>query len=396
MRIKKDSVQPIVEGAARFLLVADAMDGEILLQKDGAPRLTLSVTEEGSLTVNAYYSGGEVLTLKAEGAFRREVILTQGYARLALYVDGVLLDEDFFLGEMDFSNSEIHTKTYMHFEAGFEYHSAMESTPLAELFPSLPDGFRPIGREMGVLSVRPAVLSDRLHLFYIDTRRGGAVKSGNGAFRVAALYSENGCSFGTAPVSVPVDERAEYGALDAACLFENGRSYLYYLTRRQEGVFLRVAVSEDGFSFLKTGLDVDVPDLLPADVTAIDVFQADNKNYLLYAQSGRLFAAESQDLLHFSAPVAIETAQKVQDFCFFEAEGEKYMLLVGESGVSLCRYSGSFPDGTLEAPMAQDLDMEKPRAVFYRNSLYLCGVKDGALAMKRAYLQNGKLSMITE
>ncbi len=395
MRIKKDSVQPIAENAARFLLVADAMDGDILLEKNGAPLLTLSVTEEGRLTVKAFYSGNEVLSLEADGAYRREVILTQGYARLALYVEGVLLDEDFFLGEMDFAGAEIHTKTYMHFEAGFEYHSAMESTPLPDLIPSLPDGFRPIGREMGVVSVRPAILDGRLHLFCVDTRRSGAVKSGHGAHRVAALYSEDGLAFGTAPVAIPVDEKAEYGALDASCLFEKGRGYLYYLTRRQEGIFCRVAVSEDGFSFQKTGLDVVLPSLKAESVTAIEALQTENGAYLLYAENGRLLCAESQDLLHFLSPVPVAEGESIRDFCFFEVEGAKYLLFTGEKGLFLSRYLGTFPSGTLEAPIAQSLDMEKPRAIFWRGSLYLFGTKNGALCAKRALLQNGKLSVIS-
>ena len=79
MRIKRDSVQHIEANAPRFLLVADAMDGEILIEKDEEALLRLSVTEEGQLTLTATYSGGETLRLEAEGAYRREVIVTQGY-----------------------------------------------------------------------------------------------------------------------------------------------------------------------------------------------------------------------------------------------------------------------------------------------------------------------------
>ena len=391
MRIKRDSVQHIEANAPRFLLVADAMDGEILIEKDEEALLRLSVTEEGQLTLTATYSGGEVLRLEAEGAYRREVIVTQGYARLALYVDGVLLDEDFFLGEMDFGGADIKTKTFMHFEAGFEYHSAMESTPLADLFSDLPDGFRPIGREMSVLSVRPALLGDRLHLLYIDCRRGGKVKSGLGAFRVQALYTENGTSFGTAPVAVPVDSKEEYGALDAHAVWENGRGYLYYLCRQKEGVSLKVAVSEDGYSFLKTGLDAEVPALSPEKITALCLWKDGGRVRLMYAEDGRLYAADSVDLLRFAAPKPIASPVPVDDFQLFAQNGVAYALLRNENGVFL----SSLEKDTLGEPVPQALDMEKPRAISYQGRLYLFGVKNGALCAKRAAMESGRLTLLS-
>ena len=392
MRIPKNKTQEIKETAKRFLLVADAMDGDIVLHKEGRTLLSLSITEEGFLTVKAQYSQGETLTLYAENARGHEVILTQGYARLGLYIDGVLMDEDFFFGELDFSESLIEAGTFMHFEAGFEYHSALESTPIENVIEN-PDGFRPVGREMGILSARGAVLFERLHIFYLDNRRQGQAKAGKGGHRAQAIYTETGKLFGTAPMAVAIDDKKEYSVLDAACFYQEGRAYLYYLMQREEGRVCRVAVSEDGFSFQKTELDIDSPAFSPDRVTSLQMWKDESGVYLVFAENGVLYAAKSLDLLHFEKPFALEGVKGASEFSLFAYEGKAYLLALSQEETLLYTAKGALPQWKPSSAVAQALPLRHARGITYNGAFWLIGEKNGALFARPATLSENKITV---
>ena len=142
MRIAKDTEIRLTEAPSlRFLLVIDVMDGDVLFEKDGDTLVCIRLAEN-DVYADILYPDGRRKTLCGENAKGQEVILTAGYARMGLYVGGVLLDEDFFYAPLDYRDAKITAGSFMHFEAGYEYHSADESAIVEGVTDTL-DGYRP-------------------------------------------------------------------------------------------------------------------------------------------------------------------------------------------------------------------------------------------------------------
>ena len=94
MRIAKNTEITLTEApTARFLLVVDVMDGDVSLTRDGNTLITLSLSGD-TVVATLCYSDGRRATLTGDNARGKEVILTAGYARMGLYVNGALVDEN--------------------------------------------------------------------------------------------------------------------------------------------------------------------------------------------------------------------------------------------------------------------------------------------------------------
>ena len=364
MRIAKNTTITLTEApTSRFLLVVDLMDEDVLLTKEGDTLLTLSLSENAVIATIAYPDGRQV-TLRGEGARGREVILTAGYARMGLYVDGVLLDEDFFFTPLDYLGATVTAGSFMHFEAGYEYHSARESAIVENLTDSL-DGYRPVGEAYGVRRAIPSVIGSRLHLMYLDERQGGAAKDGRGAHRVCAMFSDDGVTFHGAPVSLGIDNVREDDILDAALLRHEGRYYLYYLVKYATYTALSCAVSEDGFSYQKTGLDIEIPGVDNRRITAIAVAGGDVP-HLYFVLDSMAYYAESIDLLRFSAPVSLGfSAERV-----FFTENTVFIAVDGQ----LCRVTAGVPSPIVGVP-------KEAVPVFYQGKWRYLGARDGAFVL---------------
>ena len=371
MRIAKNTKQPLTDApSARFLLVVDVMDGPLTMEKEGRQLLHLALDPSGSVRATICYPDGKETTLLGEGAAGKEVILTAGYARVGLYVAGVLLDEDFFFVPLDYEGATLSVGSFSHFEAGYEYHSAAESAIVEGVAERL-DGYRPLGTDYAVKRVIPVTVGERLYAFYLDERKGGRLKEGAGANKLCALVEDTRgiCS---APIALPIDSVEEEGMRDASLLFHEGRYYLYYIVDYRSGRALSCAVSEDGYSFLKTGLDVEIPTVDNAAVTGIALLSAPTP-LLYFVADGKAYFAESVDLLHFAPPVRLplfdgcarvlplETAHGVR---LYASKDEALLMQEGDSLVAV----SDAPTGALP--------------VLFGDKLLLIGTKDGAIAVK--------------
>lgn len=364
MRIAKNTTITLTEApTSRFLLVVDLMDGDVLLTKEGKTLLTLSLAEN-DVRAELRYPDGRSATLIGRGARGREVILTAGYARMGLYVDGVLLDEDFFFTPIDYKDATVTAGSFMHFEAGYEYHATSESAIVENLTDSL-DGYRPVGEEYRVQSVCPTVIGERIHLLYLDERHEGRAKDGRGAHKACAMFSDDGVTYHGAPIALGIDNVREDDMPDAALLRHEGRYYLYYLVKYATHTALSCAVSEDGFSYQKTGLDVEIAGVDNRRITAISITGGDTPR-LYFVMDGMAYVAESIDLLHFSAPVSLGVSAErifcVQNTLFAQRDG------------MLCRMT----EGTA-TPIAGIPAGAVP--LFYRGKWQYIGVRDGAFAI---------------
>ena len=372
MRIAKNTTLTVTEApTSRFMLVVDAMDGEVTLKKGDRLLLSLSLDEDGTVTARICPLGEEIV-LKGADAYHKEVIVTASYARIGLYVGGVLFDEDFFFTPLDYLGAEITAGSYMHFEAGYEYHSMPESA-IVEDVASAFDGYRPFGNGMALRRPVPALIGERLHVFYLDERREGSVKQGMGARRLCALFTADGERIHSAPIALPIDSIEEKSMVDASPLTVDGRTYLYYLVDYRSYRALSCAVSEDGFSYIKTGLDVDIPFADNTRLDSICALTLDGVPALLYTEGERSYLAESIDLLHFKAPRPLAFADGISDLSALPLDGK--ILYIGKrNGESVYSLNEEMPWKALPTSLSD------PRAIFWRGNLTLFGSKDGKLA----------------
>jgi len=368
MRIAKNTELTLVEApTSRFLLVIDVMDGDVLLEKEANALIHIRLID-ADVHATLRYPDGREKTLIGEAARGKEVILTAGYARMGLYVGGVLLDEDFFFAPIDYKDATVKAGSFMHFEAGYEYHSADESAIVEGVTDAL-DGFQPVGRCRTVTRVIPTAIGDRLHLLYLDGRTHFEQGRDKTAHKLSAMFSDDGVTFHGAPIALGIDNVRECDILDAALLKKDGRYYLYYIVEYASYRTLSCAVSEDGFSYQKTGLDVEIPYVKNADITSVSV--ADGPTPRLYfVADGNAFFAESIDLLRFAppTPLALPTVDKVIPMqngdVYAQREEKLYRVL----------------DGVL-TPVENAPHLAYP--VFHHGALSFIGIRDGAFSYQK-------------
>ena len=368
MRIAKNTELTLTDRPTlRFLLVIDVMDGEVLLEKKGDTLIHIRLQEDDVL-VTLFYPDGREKTLLGKDARGKEVILTAGYARMGLYVGGTLLDEDFFYAPIDYKDARVKAGSFMHFEAGYEYHCADESAIVENLTESL-DGVRLVGHAHTLTRPLPTVIGERLYLLYLSGRAHAEEGKDMTAHKLSSMFSDDGKHFHGAPIALSIDNVRENDITDAALLRKDGRYYLYYLVEYAAYRTLSCAVSEDGFSFIKTGLDVEIFGVDNKSVTAISILDGDTPR-LYFVADGKPFYSESVDLLHFKAPVSLSLP--AVDKVIPMKNGEVY----AQRGEKLFRIQNGVLFQIENAPAFA-------YPLLYRDALLAVGIKDGAFAYKK-------------
>ena len=328
MRVPKNTEITLTDAPSpRFLLVVDVMDGDVALSKNGAELFRLTLVGD-DVHARICYPDGKETTLVGVGARGKEVILTAGYARMGLYVGGVFFDEDWFYAPLDYQDALLQVGSFSHFEAGYEYHSTEESA-IVECVTDTLDGYALSGTAHTVARPLPTVIGNRLHLLYLDAREGRT----KNAHKLCALFSDDGVTYHGAPIALGVDNVREEDFLDAALLRSGDRYYLYYIVRYATHTALTVAVSEDGFSYIKTGLDVEIKEVENKSVTSVSVADGDVPT-LFFTVGERAYAAKSIDLLHFDAPTLIDVAPvdkiiPLADVLYAQRKGALYRIEEG-------------------------------------------------------------------
>lgn len=371
MRIAKNTKQLLNEAPSlRFMLVVDLMDGDVTVEKEGKALLSLSLNGGSTVTASLNTPVG-LITLSGENARGREVILTASHARYGLYIDGVLTDEDFFLSPIDYLGAIVHAGSFMHFEAGYEYHAMSESAVVDDAAPAF-NGFRPAGNGMALRAPYPVIIKDRLHVFYLDERREGRAKGGMGANRLCALFTENGERIMSAPVALPIDSVEEKRMVDAAAVTVGERTYLYYLVDYRTHRALTAAVSDDGFSFLKTGLDIEIPTVQNAEIDSLSAFCRNGEVFLAFTRAGVPYTCRSIDLLRFEEPIPLALSEGVTHI-YALPHADKTVFFAEKSGETVYACEGeTWHFLSCEAHLA--------RPVLFGGKWYLFGEKNGALA----------------
>lgn len=367
MRIAKNTELVLADAPTlRFLLVVDVMDGDVTLFRDGDTLISLALKDNDVMATLSYPDGRRAV-LCGENARGKEVILTAGYARMGLYVGGALWDEDYFFTPMDYKDATVKAGSFMHFEAGYEYHSTEESAIVEHLTDAL-DGYALSGFHHTLSRPLPTVIGNRLYVMYLDERHGGCAKDGRGAHKLCAMFSDDGRVFHGAPIALGIDNLREEDFRDAALLRHGGRYYLYYIVKYPAATALSCAVSEDGFSYMKTGLDVEITGVENKSITSVSVADGDIPT-LFFTTGDMAYAAKSIDLLRFDAPTPIDTPPvdkiiPLGDALYAHKDGALYRIEKGSLAPVKDTPAYAFP-------------------VCYGEKLTYIGVRNGAFDVKK-------------
>ena len=126
-------------------------------------------------------------------------------------------------------------------------------------------------------------------------------------------------------------------------------------------------MSEDGFSYAKTGLDVEIPTARAQDMRAVSVYEADGAVYLVYATAEGVFRAKSRDLLYFDPPTRLLPLEGVTGLHAAGDGARTYLFVDTAEGTRLYTVKGQEMTAASCLPVGT-------RGAFYRGAWQLFSV----------------------
>ena len=209
---------------------------------------------DGMLAVSWFFSyDPELLVLRAACVPGDRIVLRKESARIALFVNDALQDEEWPYGTFAAEKAVLKEK-----QEGLVLAFLSPAPEEMDTDPSCGGSFQGIRGWMpgnGVFAgdCMPFVYEDRFHLLYLYDRHHHRSKWGKGAHQWAHLSSPDLLHFDRHPMAVRITEPEEASICTGSWIFLNGRHYLYYTVRTMDGspAPVRRSVSDDGIRFEK-------------------------------------------------------------------------------------------------------------------------------------------------
>lgn len=170
--------------------------------------------------------------------------------RIELYVDGVLMDEEWPAGNRLFALGDTICGTVS--VLAEEYHApSIEEPSVISVFENA-EGWYP-GNGVFVGDCMPYRRGDEYHVLYLKDRRHHGSKWGLGAHQWEHISTKDFKTWEIHPMAVPITDPDEGSICTGSWIRENGREYLYYTVRRGRGLPAPICrcVSDDGYHFVK-------------------------------------------------------------------------------------------------------------------------------------------------
>lgn len=190
------------------------------------------------------------LTLTAEAGAGDLIEVTLLPHRIALYVNGVLTDEEWPAGNRLFDSGDP-IASDLRIEVS-DYVQTHRPTPdvLSE-FPEA-EGWYP-GGGVFVGDCMPYVRDGEYHVLYLKDRRHHRSKWGLGAHQWEHISTSDFRSWRVHPTAVPITDPSEGSICTGSWVRDGNKEYLYYTVRMCDGspAPIRRSVSTDGFRFEK-------------------------------------------------------------------------------------------------------------------------------------------------
>ncbi|MBO7747181.1 glycosyl hydrolase [Paenibacillus sp. MWE-103] len=189
-----------------------------------------------------------------------------GYAA-RLYVDGVLADEDWPMGTVDFDGAFVRAGV----GAGLSlWREAVAPEPAGEALavrylgaePDTLQYWRPQGFNTGVGDCMPFFDGETFRLYYLYDRRGHGSKWGLGAHQWGQVSTKDFRAWTHHPIAVGITGEDEGSICTGSVFRKDGTYYAFYAVRAVDGSPARLtyAVSADGVRFGKSDARIALPD----------------------------------------------------------------------------------------------------------------------------------------
>ena len=356
--------------------------GDFALITNQKPVFSVAISGENISVTVLFSFRNEPLCLAGKWAAGQKVSVCFTGARIALYIDETLWDEEWPVGTVQLKGASIAGKE----PSGFSITKPADHTVLVP--DSKPIGqvknFCPQGINTSAGDCMPFYHNGTYHLFYLFDRRHHKSKWGLGAHQWAHISTTDFVSWNEHPIAISIDEQYEGSICTGSVIFREGTYYAFYAVRMSDGSPARLtySTSEDGIHFQKTGEYITLtPPFCGASARDPKVFLDENgKFHLLVTTSylknekpafGCIAHLVSDDLKHYTQleePFLLLDVEHEPECCdYFQLNGTYYFLY------STCGrahyYISDAPYGPWNAPennLVGHEDLLVPKTAFFQ------------------------------
>lgn len=321
---------------------------------------------------------------QAIGAGEHDLLLRYAGHIAELFVDGVLVDEDWPMGSIPLENAgarifdgTLEAKVWPYALTEAELDNLIRDKQDLENRKTLYLGtepnsiqyWKPRGFNTGVGDCMPYFDGENFHIYYLFDRRGHASKWGLGAHQWAHISTKDMRNWTHHPMAVAITQEWEGSICTGSVIKENGIYYAFYAVRAVDGSPARLtyAVSKDGIHFTKSETYINISNrYLLSSVRDPHVFKdAEGDYHMLITTSlvdgvkheGCLAHLRSNDLLNWQEEEPfIVPGYHGEPECsdYFEWNGW-YYLIFSNDGLARYRYSKE-PFGPWLRPAMDTID----------------------------------------
>lgn len=334
----------------------------LFIKKDAAENLKERMLNPLMLTAPA--AEGDIIDVRCSGA------------RLALYVNGILWDEEWPCGECSLPELvKGDSRFTVSEDCGNLENIAMYDVDEIQ-------GFRP-NPTVNVGDCMPFADGDTLRIFYLYDRRFHHSKWGLGAHQWAQISTRDLKHWKMHPMAVSIDEQREGSICTGSTTRLGDRYYAYFAVRACDGTPARLtcAISDDGEHFTKAPFEFSLPEPYHAPSARDPKIIRENGRYVMlvttsYGEEGCLARLESDDMEHWELKEPEIFTGKHQPECpdRFDFAGHSY-LVYGISGESQYRIKDK--DGKWVRPSGNGVVVDKslwvPKAAVFHDRLIIAG-----------------------
>jgi len=292
--------------------------------------------KDGQLACAVRYDAQETpLVLQAQVKAGDTAALVLMDHRIELYVNDILCDEEWPLGERMYSGEEKMDGVRI---SGY----AEEKAPQPDVLYTFEnaEGWRP-EENVFVGDCMPYRKDDEYHVLYLKDRHHHRSKWGLGAHQWEHISTKDFVTWSAHPMAVAIDDAQEGSICTGSWITHEGKEYLYYTVRKAKGAAAPIcrSVSEDGYHFEK---DRDFGFVLPEGYDAASardpkVVKDENGLYHMFLTTslvktgkGCLAHLISEDFTHWrdhGAPIYVsETADQPECPDYIAYNGRYYLI----------------------------------------------------------------------
>ncbi|WP_068604301.1 glycoside hydrolase family protein [Paenibacillus swuensis] len=344
-------------------------------------------TETLSLVVEIHMDSNKVpLNLSAPwnaiGPSCHDVTIRYGGYFLELYIDGVLLDEEWPLGSVSLNQASVLTyegveKAEIH-KAVIDMEQDSVDADTERIYlgtePTSIQYWKPKGFNTGVGDCMPFYDEGVYHLYYLFDRRGHRSKWGVGAHQWAHSSTKDFKHWQHHPMAVGITQEGEGSICTGSVFREEDRYYAFYAVRAVDGTPARLtwAISEDGIHFTKTESYIEISDRYTlASIRDPHVVKDDSGNYHMLITTSIIEGSQKKGCLAHLVSTDLQEWQEVAPMIvpgysdepecpdYFQWNGWTY-LIFSNNGLARYRYSRN-PMGPWLRPAMDVLDCVQMR-----------------------------------